>query len=308
METPGKYLNNYCEPEHYLALNNQNVYVSYSGDYGENPIHHVHNSCELLFVEKGGGYYQIRDQSYRIKQNGVLIIGGADPHSRKFTDVPCIRYGLTVLPTFLQSLPIINGYMNVYRTHTPEMAKKLQGLDDDTFGRMVAIIWQLREETQDNGQGKGDMVYALLLEMTIILNRLLHLKKQEVSGMYKTMSDVKNYIDFHYFEDLGLEALSKVFFLQPNTISKNFRKVFEKNINSYIQSVRVSNAVRILEQENVSITEVAEKVGYSSINTFLRQFKEGMGISPLQYKKQFERYKKGIDTVRLAWKKEIKKG
>ena len=30
-----------------------------------------------------------------------------------------------------------------------------------TFNRMVSTIWQLREETKDNGQGKGDMVYAL---------------------------------------------------------------------------------------------------------------------------------------------------
>lgn len=51
--------------------------------------------------------------------------------------------------------------MNVYRTHSPEEANKLRGIDDVTFNRMVSIIWQLREETKDNGQGKGDMVYAL---------------------------------------------------------------------------------------------------------------------------------------------------
>lgn len=173
MENLNEFLNCYNEKDHSIALNNRNIYVSYSGDYKGNPINHVHNSCELLFIEQGGGEYKIRDQQYHIEKNGVLIIGGTDPHSRRFTQVPCIRYGLTVLPAFLQSLPVINSYMNVYRTHSPEEANKLRGIDDVTFNRMVSIIWQLREETKDNGQGKGDMVYALLLEMTIILNRLL---------------------------------------------------------------------------------------------------------------------------------------
>lgn len=145
------------------------------------------------------------------------------------------------------------------------------------------------------------MVYALLLEMTIILNRLLQLEKQDISGMNKTMSDIKNYIDFHYAENLSLEELSRIFYLQPNTISKNFRKTFEKNINSYIHSVRVSNAVKVLEKNDISITELSEVVGYASVNTFLRQFRESLGISPLQYKKQFEQYKEDADKTRLTW-------
>lgn len=154
MENLNEFLNCYNEKDHSIALNNRNIYVSYSGDYKGNPINHVHNSCELLFIEQGGGEYKIRDQQYHIEKNGVLIIGGTDPHSRRFTQVPCIRYGLTVLPAFLQSLPVINSYMNVYRTHSPEEANKLRGIADVTFNRMVSIIWQLREETKDNGQGK----------------------------------------------------------------------------------------------------------------------------------------------------------
>ena len=128
MENLNEFLNCYNEKDHSIALNNRNIYVSYSGDYKGNPINHVHNSCELLFIEQGGGEYKIRDQQYHIEKNGVLIIGGTDPHSRRFTQVPCIRYGLTVLPAFLQSLPVINSYMNVYRTHSPEEANKLRGI------------------------------------------------------------------------------------------------------------------------------------------------------------------------------------
>lgn len=52
MSRTEQYLNAYEEEAHNVALNNQNVYVSYSGDYKANPIFHVHNSCELLFFEE----------------------------------------------------------------------------------------------------------------------------------------------------------------------------------------------------------------------------------------------------------------
>lgn len=290
MERNERFLNSYNQEEHFIALNNQNVYVSYTGDYRTNPIYHVHNSCELLFIEEGEAQYRIGNICYNLGPRDVLIIGGTDPHSRKFLKTPCIRYGLTVMPSFMQSLPIINSYMNVYRTQTLENAAKLRDIEKETFDRMIRLIWCLRDETEGNGEGGGDMVYALLLELTIYLKRLLHVEKQEISGTYRAMSQVKNYIDFHYAQELSLNKLSRLFYLQPNTISKNFGRIFGKNINNYIHSVRITQAVRILEESDVSITELSGLVGYASVNTFLRQFRDKMGVSPLQYRKCFKQY------------------
>lgn len=282
------FLNNYTENNHSRALNYYNVYVSHSGDYKANPLYHAHNTCELLIIEEGTAEYVINGVRYEASARDVLIVGGTDPHSRKFVKTPCIRYGVALMPSYLHTLPIINSYMNVFRTQTPEEAMKLKNIDEEIFQRLVQLVWLLREETKESGDGRGDMIYALLLEMTIILKRLLFLEKQDFSGTYKVMSEIKNYIDLHYTEELSLSSLSKQFYLQPNTISKNFGKVFGKNVNNYVNSVKVSNAVRILEETEISITELADMVGYASVNTFLRQFKEKMGVSPLQYKKKFE--------------------
>ena len=113
------------------------------------------------------------------------------------------------------------------------------------------------------------------------------------------MNEIKNHIDLCYGGDLSLGELSRRFFLQPNTISKNFRKVWGKNINQYINSVRITNAVRILESEEIGITELSEMVGYSNVNTFLRQFREKMDVSPLQYKKRMKQAMADIDTRQL---------
>lgn len=290
MERKEQFLNSYTQEEHFVALNSQNVYVSYSGDYTNNPLYHIHNSCELLFLEQGKAEYHIGSACYTLESGDILIIGSAEPHSRKFLKTPCLRYGLTVMPAFMQNLPIINTYMSIYQTQTPQNALKLKHIDPLIFQRMLEILYQLHEETKDDHEGHSDMVYALLLELTIYLKRLLQIEKQKISGMYQIMNQIKTHIDLHYNDTLHLNELSRLFYLQPNTISKNFANIFGKTINHYIHSVRITHAVRILEESDVSITELAYMTGYSSLNTFLRHFKDTMGISPFQYKKQFQNY------------------
>lgn len=118
------------------------------------------------------------------------------------------------------------------------------------------------------------------------------------------MNELKHYIDTHYQEDLSLSNLSKIFYLQPGTISKNFRQIWGKNINRYINSVRITNAVHILDKSDISITELAEMVGYENVNTFLRQFKEKMDVSPLQYRKRRQQAMERMHTREMFSRKE----
>ena len=193
--------------------------------------------------------------------------------------------------------------MNVYQTQIPENAAKLVNLEPSVFQRMIKILWELRDEWESGEEG-SDMVCALVMELTILLKRQLQMKSQEISGTYKAMNELKHYIDTHYQEDLSLSNLSKIFYLQPGTISKNFRQIWGKNINRYINSVRITNAVHILDKSDISITELAEMVGYENVNTFLRQFKEKMDVSPLQYRKRRQQAMERMHTREMFSRKE----
>ena len=282
--------------EHMKAIDTRNVFVSYSGDYKKKRAPQVHNSCELLFVEQGRANYRINGQVYPVKSRSVLIIGSHDHHESYVTEIPYIRYGLTLMTDYLQKFPIISQYMNVYRTPGIESYKKLEEVDESVFRHMVEILRVLYKETRENEKGEGDLVYALLLELTVLLKRILNIEKEEISDTHRLIRQIQNYIDLHYNQDLSLNTLSGIFYVQPNTISKNFSNIVGEPINVYINAVRITNAVYLLEHTEMSVTELAESVGYESVNTFLRQFKRKMGISPLQYRKQYEQILANQDT------------
>lgn len=285
-------LNSYDEVEHRIAQDERNVYLSYSQDSNKNYLNHVHSSCELLLVEKGGANYTINNTVYHLEANDVFIIGAMDPHFREVTDFPYVRYGLNLLPAYLESLPIINHYTKIYRTHNAEEYKKLKILSPDDFSKIRDIFLYLGEESTNIQNDSTDMINALLLQLSILLKRHLQHDKLDMSAntTYQSMLNIKNYIDENFYEDLSLSDLSRRFFLQPNTISRSFKSCFDVNINSYINSVRITRAVRILENSSVSITDLSAQVGYGSINTFLRQFGNKMGMSPFLYRKRFLEY------------------
>ena len=99
------------------------------------------------------------------------------------------------------------------------------------------------------------------------------------------MLEIKEYIDVHFNEELNLNMLGEKFFLHPTTISKDFTKYCGYNLNKYINTVRVCEAASLLENSSDSVAVIAERCGYDSVNTFLRQFKSIMDVSPLQYRK-----------------------
>lgn len=92
---------------------------------------------------------------------------------------------------------------------------------------------------------------------------------------------VQDYIQQHYMdEELSVKQISENVVLDASYIRKIFNKYMKCTITDYILSVRMEHARRLLEQGNISITEVSSLVGYKDSGYFSKVFKKYYGISP----------------------------
>lgn len=286
----------------FLALNEQGVYVNHTSNMDFEVLNQSHNSVEIIFCEEGEANYYINKEVYSISKNDILIIGAMDFHFRKIITVPYNRYGLTMLPVYMRTIPAINDYLDIYKTQSPENYMLLKGLPDREFAEYIHIIRHLWEETRNPKEDSSEMVAAYIHVLTLMLKRTLNFRNTNAvhSSIHQTMLQVKDYININYKEDLSLEKLGELFYFQPGTISKYFKLECGTNIKKYINTVRVSNAVRLLEKSDISIEALAVEVGYTNVNTFLRQFSEMMQTSPLQYRKKFQIYLKKNKAISLS--------
>lgn len=287
-------INDYEEPEHFRAICENNYDVSRTCEYVKNEMHHIHNSCEILLVEDGEADYYISGKKYHLEPRDIMVIGPMEHHFRRIDRLPFLRYGLTIRPNYFRSIILDHDLLKVFLTPKPEdFTENYKRIPPDIFQQIVDMLCYLKAEEGVHKPFRSQVQRTVIIQIAVLLFRTLGFKRNQgaITPSNIRMLEIKEYIDVHFREELNLNILSKQFFLHPATISKEFSRNCGYNLNKYINTVRVCEAASLLENNDDSVALIAEKCGYDSVNTFLRQFKSIMDVSPLQYRKSVHKWR-----------------
>ena len=96
---------------------------------------------------------------------------------------------------------------------------------------------------------------------------------------------VISYIDEHFREKIYIEELSAMINVSPDYFTKMFKESIGKTPIDYINGMRVNSAMALLCTTEMSMTEIAEAIGFCNPNYFHKIFKQYMMTSPLAYRK-----------------------
>jgi len=95
---------------------------------------------------------------------------------------------------------------------------------------------------------------------------------------------VKRYIAIHISDNPTREDLAKYVYLNPDYLSRLFKKETGITMISYCQNVRLLYIKDLLLKTDMSIGKIATQLGYSNFSHFTRSFKELTGISPTEFR------------------------
>jgi AraC-like DNA-binding protein len=94
---------------------------------------------------------------------------------------------------------------------------------------------------------------------------------------------IKNYLYEHYQRRVTIQELEAVSGLSKNYILLLFRKHVGMPPIQYLTWIRINKAKEMAVQTNLSVSEIAERVGYTDVHTFGRMFKNKTGQSLTQF-------------------------
>lgn len=97
---------------------------------------------------------------------------------------------------------------------------------------------------------------------------------------------IRSYIEEHYHESISLSTLSEMFFFSPQYIAKKFKELYHTTVITYQMELRMDQAKSLLKHTNMTVSEIAQMVGYTDENYFSKVFRKQQGISPLKYRKE----------------------
>ena len=95
---------------------------------------------------------------------------------------------------------------------------------------------------------------------------------------------IAEYVRKNYRENLSLEQIADEMNVSVKYVSRIFKEKTGVNLTAFINRVRMDEAKKLLLQTELSVNEVAERVGINSRTTFLRIFKKAVGITPNEYR------------------------
>src|SRR3989449_7886636 len=91
-------------------------------------------------------------------------------------------------------------------------------------------------------------------------------------------------MDRAYAEPLNVRAVAAVAYLSEAHFIRSFRGTFGETPHRYLQRRRVERAMFLLRETDHSVTDVCFDVGFTSLGTFSRTFREIVGETPSDYR------------------------
>lgn len=103
------------------------------------------------------------------------------------------------------------------------------------------------------------------------------------NGYNRVVRKALNYIDDHYHEDISLESMSEVVFLNKNYFSELFKRETGKSFVQYLTEYRLEKAKLLLSIDGLKGNEVADMTGFQNNSYFISVFKKYEGCTPKEY-------------------------
>ena len=123
---------------------------------------------------------------------------------------------------------------------------------------------------------------VLLYTFAFLKERLLPENKNPKQN--HSVELIKKYIDEHFSDhNFSLENISHDLSYNKKYISYIFKKEIGTGIIDYLNTIRIQNACTMLEQGFTSISDIADRCGYSDAQYFSKVFKSRMGYAPKQH-------------------------
>ena len=265
--------------------NNDVVFTEY-GIPTEFPSH-WHNAAEFTVILKKGCIYRIGDTDYEPAPGDILLVWPRELHeivripkdssafvqfSSRLTES---NADLVAASRFLNECHLISHKKN------PELAEKLR-----------EIIFSVRDFYKDNHNFLETRSKIIVYEMLVLIGEHVLEERKELIG-FENFSDksweyIRNacsYVAKHSAEDISQAKVAHDIGLSPYYFSKLFNEYTQMTFPAYLSSIRVQNAINLLSDDTLTITECAFSSGFQSTTTFNKVFFEHTGCSPRDYRK-----------------------
>lgn len=256
---------------------------------------HVHDCLEIGYCYDGAGIFIVDNRVIPFSQGDVSIIFKNQFHKAQSYKGMTSNWKFVMLkPETLLCEININSLKHIIKFCGENNIINI--ISCKQHPQISSLVFSIIEELKNKQQGYKDIVKALIWAMLNIASRINNNYKDEILNKNNKEHTVRHnllkiapaldYISKNYFKPITVQQLCKVCNYSESSLRRYFLASVGITPFEYIEKVRIQMACILLKTSNYSILDVSNKVGYSSLSSFNRQFKTITGMSPRMWRKK----------------------
>jgi len=257
------------------------VYSSLQKGNGTLVVPHFHKAAELIKVLSGSIVLNIHAQRHICTEGDIIFIPPFSVHNvlceSEYAQIRGITFELSLIPEGAFGIPaekILNKEAITEYVCRGSTNRELGNYMNDA----VDIYYR-------NGPTYKLEMLSMLYRMTaFLINHYFH--SYEAYESFDRLQPVIDYIVQNYQRDISLSELSDIINVCEDHLIRLFKSATNKTPIRYILDLRMQEMLKLLLETNLSLTEIANKVGFSNANYMSRVFRARLKMTPSQYRKE----------------------
>ena len=125
----------------------------------------------------------------------------------------------------------------------------------------------------------------LVLWLERLLPRIVETQTPQSPARH-VLALIEAHIHEHYAEDLHLITVAQAVFVSPYYISHLFQRELGTTFLKYLTAVRMQHGRRLLDEGDIPVETIAQRVGYGAPKRFGVLFKQTFGLTPSEYRRR----------------------
>lgn len=245
---------------------------------------HFHPFTEIFFITDGKGAFQLDDKIVNVNKWDLIMINPNCLHTEKssLSDIPLeyIVLGIdNLLLNFPESYSLTDNEQQI-RLYEILNFTKDKDLILDYFNRLINEI----EIKEFNYEIACKSILTLFITHIIRSTTSLLFVEESQEKLNLECIKIKNYIDSHYSQNITLDYLSDLSYMNKFHLVHTFTKQIGISPINYVINKRIQEAKNLLATTNYSIRDIASIVGFSNSSYFSQMFKRVSGVTPKSYR------------------------
>ncbi|MEN6316463.1 MAG: AraC family transcriptional regulator [Clostridiaceae bacterium] len=251
---------------------------------------HYHDFFEIYYYLGDSMHYFVDNQDYELVKNDFLLIDKFSFHRTKYNfnsenERVLIEFHDDVF-NWITDKSIAERIFNLF--HTINLIR----IEDNAQKAMIHSIMLNLVDNFHSATHNGPYLAKLnLLELCLHMADITEHQKtrhtENATPLKKPESkvvDIIKYVNENYNAKITLDDLVDRFYVNKYYLCHVFKNETGLSIIDFVNSKRLAEAEKLLRYSDESVTDICYKVGFSSINHFLKLFKSTYDLTPKKFR------------------------